>query len=147
MYKQKCKKSSLGHPHVDIAIRNRHIEWGWECPCTDIDFIVIEYDYGEAVAIIEYKRWRGPSIDAKRDYNLRAQIDLAIKARIPMYAVKYTKTFLWFKVIPLNCYSREYLPKDTVMTEKDYIKFIIHLRRDYRDNRRQKVFGFGGVKE
>ena len=39
----------------DEAISLRHRLWGWDCPCVDIDFLLIEFDKSLPVALVEYK--------------------------------------------------------------------------------------------
>ena len=39
----------------DGALSLRHKKWGYDLPALDMDFLMIEYDHGIPVALIEYK--------------------------------------------------------------------------------------------
>ena len=42
----------------DQALSDRHREWGFNCPSVDLDFLMVEYNIGLPVALVEYKNER-----------------------------------------------------------------------------------------
>jgi hypothetical protein len=60
-------------------ISERHRKWGWNSPAVDLDFPMIEYNFGRAVAVVEYKHHRnfegsairlsGPNYKALSDFH------------------------------------------------------------------------------
>lgn len=111
----------------DKELSARHRRWGWDCPAIDLDFLMLEYDRGKAVAIVEYKHEK-----AAKQYishpSYQAIIDLGDKAGIPVFVCRYAGDFSWFKVVPLNDRVRECLAKQTKMTEEEYVTFLYRLR-------------------
>ncbi len=111
----------------DKELSARHRRWGWDCPAIDLDFLMLEYDRGKAVAIVEYKHEK-----ASKQYvshpSYQAIIDLGNKAGIPVFACRYAGDFSWFKVVPLNDQAREHLPKQAKMSEEEYVAFLYRLR-------------------
>ena len=52
----------------DEALSKRHRDWGWDCPAIDIDFLMIEYDKGKSVALVEYGG-KTNATNAKENYS------------------------------------------------------------------------------
>ncbi|NPV52204.1 MAG: hypothetical protein HPY71_01620 [Firmicutes bacterium] len=111
----------------DKALSERHKLWGYDCPAIDIDFLLIEYDHGRASAIVEYKHEKA----RLRNWSLAsylAMIDLGDRAGVPVFVCRYAGDFSWWQVIPLNGKAREYLRKETMMTEGEWVSFLYELR-------------------
>ena len=54
---------------LDRELSDRHRKWGHECPATDIDFLLNEYNHGIPVAIIDYKHYlANPSKTNNKSY-------------------------------------------------------------------------------
>ena len=68
----------------DEGISLRHRKWGWDCPAVDIDFLLIEYDHGKAIALVEYKNEHAPRQRGATSASHRAIADLASKAGLPL---------------------------------------------------------------
>lgn len=111
----------------DLALSARHRKWGWDCPATDIDFLFLEYDYGKAVALVEYKHERA-KLQKPSHPSFRALSDLGTRAGIPVIAVRYANDFSWWKVIPLNEKAKEWLPERKTMIEHEWVTFLYNLR-------------------
>lgn len=117
----------------DMAISQRHRMWGFNCPAADIDFLLIEYSAGKAKALIEYKH-EGARINFEEDNvgmhpkSYSALCDLANRANLPFFIIRYAENFRFWQVIPYNSYAKVWLAKEEVMTEKEYVTFLYKLR-------------------
>jgi hypothetical protein len=111
----------------DLALSERHRKWGWDCPAVDLDFLFLEYDKGEPVAIVEYKHENAsPQFASHPTY--QAMIRLGSKAGIPVFAARYEDSFILWRIIPLNYKATEWLPKRIEMTEREWVTFLYKLR-------------------
>lgn len=104
-----------------------HRKWGWDCPAVDIDFLFLEYDNGQPVALVEYKHER-----ARKQYashpTYQAMINLGTRANIPVFAARYKEDFSEWFVVPLNGVAMKIQPERIVMTEKKFVTFLYELR-------------------
>ncbi len=125
------KQENLGWR--DESISRRHRLYGYNLPCVDIDFMVIEYLRNMPVAIIDYKHERA-IIDANNlSSGVQAQVNLANMAKLPAFVVQYEENFKWFWIIPLNSFAKDIVHKvttydDLEVNEERYIKFLHYLR-------------------
>lgn len=111
----------------DLALSDRHRQWGWDCPAVDLDFLFLEYDRGKAVAIVEYKHENArPAYPSHPTY--QAMIDLGNRASIPVFGVRYAGDYSWFRVTPLNPRAREYLHERQELDEAGWVTFLYQLR-------------------
>jgi hypothetical protein len=111
----------------DQRISERHRRWGWDCPALDLDFLMLEYDRGKAVAIVEYKNEHAaPQYATHPSY--RALIGLGNRASVPVFGVRYADDWSWWRVTPLNDLARKWVPKQSLMTEKQWISLLYQIR-------------------
>lgn len=109
-------------------ISQRHRMFGYNAPACDLDFPLIEYDKGQATALIEYKHERAAEVYLNNP-SIRALSDLGSKAGIPAFVVRYKDDFSKYKVSAINDQGKEILQRDTkVMYEADYVRFLYRLR-------------------
>ena len=117
----------------DLGLSERHREWGWDCPALDIDFLMLEYDNGSPVALIEYKHEYAPKQKIKHP-SIKALIRLGTAYRnegqsgIPVFGVRYSDSYSWFKVTPLNVVAGVHLKVATEFTEQEYVEFLYKIR-------------------
>jgi len=111
----------------DAGLSARHRSWGWDCPAVDIDFLLVEYDLGKPIALIEYKNEHATP-QQKTHPSFNALIELGNRASIPVFACRYKDDFSNFRVIPLNDFSKEYVPKRITLTELEYVNLLYKLR-------------------
>tara|TARA_Y100000310_G_scaffold318724_1_gene373138 strand:- start:1642 stop:2037 length:396 start_codon:yes stop_codon:yes gene_type:complete len=111
----------------DQGLSNRHRAWGWDCPAVDIDFLMLEYDTGIPVALIEYKHARA-KMQSQNHPSYRAISTLATRANIPFYAVRYTNDYSQYRIIPLNDLAKAITPHRIDLSEQDYVNFLYDLR-------------------
>jgi hypothetical protein len=115
----------------DRAISGRHREWGFNCPAVDLDFLVVEYNVGKPVALIEYKHHyaRSPVLDHP---TYRALSDLADKyapAPLPFMVAFYWPDVWAFRIVPVNDIAKEYFNHGQILTELQYVTELYRLRR------------------
>lgn len=117
----------------DKAISERHRLWGFNCPATDIDFLVIEYSAGKAKALIEYKHEKAHIDFSKNGVGMHpksysALCDLADRANLPFFVIRYAENFRFWQVIPFNDHAKVWLERETTMTEKEFVTFLYRLK-------------------
>lgn len=125
----------------DLALNDRHRKWGWDCPATDIDFIVnfLEYDHRIAVSLIEYKKNTAPFLPSD-DANIKALENLANRAGISLFGVRYDEAFIDFITTPCNSLAKRILSTDKVYTELEFVTFLYKLRgRQIPDETKQWI--------
>ena len=111
----------------DLRLSEEHRRWGWDCPAVDLDNLFLEYDRGKAVAIVEYKHERAaPQYASHPSY--QALIDLGARASVPVFAVRYSDDFQWWRVVPLNELAKSHLLDRAKMTRREWITFLYQLR-------------------
>ena len=111
----------------DLALSERHRRWGWDCPAVDLDFLFLEYDKGQPVAIVEYKHEKAaPQYASHPTY--QAMINLGTRAGVPVFAARYTEDFSSWTVVPLNEFAKNRLPQRVILNERDWVTFLYELR-------------------
>lgn len=111
----------------DQRISERHRRWGWDCPAVDVDFLMLEYDRGKAVAVVEYKNEHAkPQYRTHPTY--QALIDLGNRAGVPVFGVRYADDWSWWRVTPLNDLAKKQVPKQTPMTEEEWVTLLYRVR-------------------
>lgn len=112
----------------DEGLSRRHRNWGFNCPCVDLDFLVVEFDQSEPVALVEYKHEQAqPLLSSHPSY--RALMALGRRAKVPVFAVRYGGDFSWFSVTPLTREAKLAMPEPSRLTEVDYVRFLYKLRK------------------
>jgi len=128
----------------DEAISGRHRQWGFNCPAVDLDFLVVEYNLGLPVALIEYKHKQAimPSAQHPTYRALRDLADNYSGGPLPFMLVFYDPEVWSFRVYPLNDVSRSFysqVPDYTDgcihLTERRYVKSLYHMRKLKVDER------------
>lgn len=125
----------------DEELSRRHREWGFDCPAVDIDFVLLEFDNREPVALIEYKHEKAAPIFIDRlPSGILALSRLGTRADIPSFLVRYASDFSWYRVIAINKLGEVHIEKRTEMTENEYISFLYKLRgRDFGTREQQEA--------
>jgi len=111
----------------DQALSERHRKWGYNCPAVDIDFLLVEFDYSQPVALVEYKHERAAPQSPKHP-SIIAIATLATHSRIPFFGVRYTDDLSSFLVVPLNPKAKEHLSHRATATEEQWVAFLYQLR-------------------
>ncbi len=111
----------------DEKISSRHRMWGFNCPAVDLDFLMVEYNLGKPVGVIEYKHFKAKQPDIKHP-TYRALIELADLAKLPFMIVFYWPECWAFKVYPVNRIAREQFKVGEEMTELEYVEKLYSMR-------------------
>lgn len=115
----------------DAGLSMRHRMWGNDCPATDIDFILAEYDGGKAVAFVEYKNEHArPQRDEKfKQYDVLKDVcNRGDRGELPLFSVRYKDDFSQFTVVPINDSAKGIISKRMAMTELEYVTFLYRIR-------------------
>ncbi len=111
----------------DEEISLRHREWGYNCPAVDLDFLVVEYNLGEPVALVEYKHERAQPPNYRHP-TYRAIHKLADMAGIPFMVVFYRREPWRFYVIPINERATSFYRRELSLSEVRYVRSLYVLR-------------------
>ena len=111
----------------DERISKRHKEWGWDCPAVDLDFLMIEYDGGKAKALVEYKHEDAQVVRLGHP-SVRALVDLAERACLPAFIVRYADDFTWWYPTPLNKRACVLFPEARAITEAEWVELLYQCR-------------------
>ena len=115
----------------DERISARHRDWGFNCPAVDLDFLMVEYNLGKPVALVEYKHHQAMMPNVKHP-TYRALIDLADGYRDdPLLAlISFYWPEVWaFKVFPINGVAKEWFADGEGVSEYDYVTRLYRMRR------------------
>lgn len=112
----------------DAEISARHREWGWNCPGVDLDFLMVEYNRGLPVGLIEYKHYKAQMPNQKHP-TYRALSTLANAADLPFLLCFYWPECWAFKVYPVNEIAKQHYTDPENMTEREFVTRLYRLRR------------------
>lgn len=113
----------------DEALSLRHREWGCDVPAIDVDFLLIEYDHAQPIALIDYKHTRCQSIDLTLPSYI-ALMRLGDAARLPIFYVVYADTFQAWSVTGINQHAKGIVPHTVIYhSESEYVEFLYRLRK------------------
>lgn len=112
----------------DKDLSARHRVWGWDCPAVDLDFLLVEYNIGKPVALVEYKHWRASRVNLRHP-TYRALTELADMADLPFVVARYWPGVWAFRVWPINAVAAQSFENAENMTEREYVMRMYRLRR------------------
>ena len=123
--------STIKHPKYfrDLDLAQRHLAYGDNCPCVDIDYLLVEYNHGIPVALIDYKYHLAPEPPPTGSASYKAMTTLCDSAGLPLFTAYYWRNPFAYRIYPVNRLARERISgefKD--MSEKTYIKWLYWLR-------------------
>ncbi len=115
----------------DQAISQRHRKWGVSCPAVDLDFLLVEYNLGAPIALVEYKHERAYLPDPRHaTYRaLRNLCDHYSPDPLPFLVAFYWPDCWAFRVHPMNDTAREGYAEEECMTEREYVARLYGLRK------------------
>jgi len=112
----------------DEEISNRHRMWGWDCPAADLDFVMVEYNFGKPAALIEYKHHKCGPVDIGHK-SFQAMQHLADAADIPFLIAWYWPGKWAFKAMPVNRVAKQFFTSPYErMSERDFVRRLYRLR-------------------
>ena len=102
--------------------------WGFNCPAVDLDFLMVEYNLGKQVGVIEYKHARARMPDIRHP-TYRALCELADLAALPFMLAFYFPPQWAFRVHPINGVARQNFTDGGLLTERQYVMALYRMRR------------------
>ena len=115
----------------DAEISSRHRVWGFNCPAVDLDFLVVEYNIGKPVGLIEYKhfRARAPVLDHATYRALGALADGYGAGPLPLMVAFYWPDIWAFRVLPVNAAAKSAFAHNEILSERDFVARLYRMRR------------------
>lgn len=113
----------------DADVSQRHRAWGFNCPAVDLDFLMVEYNIGKPVGLIEYKYHKTQQVLNLNHPTYRALRDLADTAQLPFLIAYYWKDIWAFRVLPVNGVAKQHFDHNEMLTEKQFVMRLYRLRR------------------
>jgi len=112
----------------DMELSNRHRRWGFNCPAVDLDFLMVEYNLGLPVALVDYKQFLA-QMPNTRHPTYRAICALADREPpLPFLVVFYWPDVWAFRVYPVNETGHKQFKYGEELTEREYVTRLYRLR-------------------
>jgi len=108
------------------TINERHKRWGRDFLIMGFDWLVMDSDDENPIALIEYKH-QDEILQGCTPSTYKALIKLGDGADLPVFSVRYADDFEWWKVTPLNQIAKGFIPDMTVMNEYSYVIFLYQI--------------------
>ena len=128
----------------DERISRRHREWGFALPAVDLDFPLLEYQFGKPIALIEYKSYQARTVNLN-SASFRAMTILADNSAIPFYVVRYwasTQQRSWvFRIAPVNTYAMMFVDSIRMMSELDFVTLLYTMRHQQLPDDIRRILG------
>ena len=119
----------------DAEISARHREWGFNCPAVDLDFLMVEYNLGKPVGLVEYKHFMAsepnllhPTYRAIVDLGDNYRPDDGRDAGLPVLIAFYWPDVWAFRVHPLNDSARRWFTDGAVISEREFVTRLYAVR-------------------
>lgn len=117
----------------DLEISQRHRAWGMNCPAVDLDFVLLEFNHGVPVAVVDYKHCaKADPLEGLNEWAVKAMSALYNEdgENLPFFVARYWPDTWSFKVLAMNDAARKWLPGTWVpMTEQQWVNGLHRLRR------------------
>jgi hypothetical protein len=115
----------------DERISHRHREWGFDCPAVDVDFLMVEYDRGLPVGIVDYKHYkaREPVLDGPSYRAIKALAD-GYRPGPLFFIVAFYWPDIWsFQTLLVNEAAKTDFEHRKLMTEREFVSRLYRARR------------------
>lgn len=116
----------------DEAISRRHRDWGFNCPAVDLDFLMVEYNLGCPVAVVEYKSHQAkPPVLKHPTYRALGELYNREGEQLPLFIARYWRDVWAFRVLAVNESAQRWLgPNKWVdMSEHEFVTGLYKLRQ------------------
>lgn len=124
----------------DSLLKEIHDEEKFPLPLNDLGFLVLEYDHGKPIALINYEKFNKPLTLTYQESmnNLRILAD-SLSPRISVFDVRYSyqkelDIIDKIKVTPINETAKgkiAHIDDYVILTEKEFIFFLYSLRNGF----------------
>ena len=111
----------------DVQLSIRHRKYGCDVPATDIDHLLIEYDCAQPTALIEHKHLLAGAVNLSHA-NYRATTELADRANLPFFVVRYNPERWTYRIQPANGIAQGVVFDPATCTEREYVEFLYRIR-------------------
>lgn len=114
----------------DEALSQRHRTWGVNCPATDIDLMLLEFNFGKPVALAEFKRFGALMVDPSHPTQtaVTALADGYAPGALPYFVAYYDPVDWTFVVYPMNAAARVYFQAGQLLTELNFVSVLYRMR-------------------
>ncbi len=112
----------------DKAMSERHRAWGFNCPAADLDLVMVEYNFGRPVGVIEFKH-AGVDFPDLEHPTYRALTRLADASGLPFLLAFYWPSTWAFRVHPVNEHGTAHFRDGELLTEREFVQRLYKLRR------------------
>jgi hypothetical protein len=119
------------HAYRDEDISRRHRMWGFNCPAADLDFVMVEYNIGKPVALVEYKYY----LHKITDFNhptyraIRCLADEYKSGPLPFIVSLYSRDDWSFRVYCVNEAAEKHFCSGEHLSELEYVQRLYRMRR------------------
>lgn len=119
------------HGFRDESISRRHRMWGFNCPGVDLDFLMVEFNIGKPVALVEYKYHLAklPNLEHPTYRAIRCLADGYKNGPLPFFLSFYSRDDWSFRVYSANEAAKAHFADGEHLTEYDYVKRLYRMRR------------------
>lgn len=129
---------------ASLQLSDRHRAWGDDCPMVDLDYLLVEYNHGTAVAVVDYK-FHGATIERtnRRTFETLGGLYDSTGRQLPFFIARYWPDIWAFRLKAVNESAVKWL-NDTLsslapelcgaewvdLTEYRYVYLLYRLRKD-----------------
>jgi hypothetical protein len=118
----------------DQEISKRHRRWGFNCPAVDLDFMLLEFNHGVPVAVVDYKHHaKTEPLDGLDGNAVKALGGLYDERgeNLPFFVTRYWPDSWAFKVLPMNDRACTWLTQGSWigMTEQQWVTGLYKMRK------------------
>jgi hypothetical protein len=117
----------------DQEISKRHREWGMNCPAVDLDFVLLEFNHGVPVAVVDYKHCaKANPLEGLNEWAIKSMSELYNKhgENLPFFVARYWPGTWAFMVRPMNDPARKLVPDEwRPMTEQQWVTGLHRIRK------------------
>lgn len=119
------------HGFRDEGISRRHRMWGFNCPAADLDFLMVEYNIGKPVALVEYKYYLHKITDFRHPtYRaLQCLADEHSSGALPFIVSLYSRDDWSFRVYCVNEAAKKHFTSGEHLSEYEYVQRLYRMRR------------------
>ena len=106
-----------------------HKEYNFECPCDNVEFLMLEYDQSTPVALVDYRlQGRLKAGCSKAVTYICKNREKELPYLICEYKISDQKTIEYVNMIPCNSSAVEKFGQQRKMSEKEFVKLLYKCR-------------------
>jgi hypothetical protein len=130
----------------DSRLNEEHIEYGYVCPCDNVEFLMVEYDRSRPVALVDYRLRNG--VISETSGLLRHLCDNR-HSSIPYFIAEYefnNEQIQKIAIIPGNETAFNLIGFREGLSEKDLVRLLYDLRESTVPGRREQGIELANVR-